>query len=181
MTDYAAATRYARALFEASLDGGDPSGPGQDLTTFTRLLEEHDVLSRALLSPGIPPSRKRAVVEAVLARLPDCAPVVRRLLLMLADRDRLALLPAVHDVFHDQLLDHRRIVRAQVTTAEPLEPGRVATITRTLEAATGREVQVETTVDAELVGGMVTRIGGTVFDGSLAHHIARLRQRFMTA
>lgn len=181
MTDYAAATRYARALFEASLDGGDPSRTDQDLAAFSALLDEHALLSRALLNPAVPAPRKRAVVDAVLAKLPACAPVVQRLLLMLAERDRLALLPAVREVFHDQLLDHRHIVRAHVTTAEPLEASRMAAIRRTLEAATGREVQVETAVNAELVGGMVTRIGGTVFDGSLAHHIARLRQRFMTA
>ena len=180
MTDYAAATRYARALFEASLDG-DPSSTEQDLATFAELLDEHAMLSRALLNPAIPPSRKRAVVEAVLGKWPNCTTVVRRLALMLAERDRLALLPEVRDVFHDLLLDHRGIVHARVTTAEPLDPGRLAAITRTLETATGREVQLETAVDAGLVGGMVTRIGGTVFDGSVAHHIARLRQRFMTA
>ncbi len=181
MTDYAAAARYARALFEVSLDSGDASRTDQDLAAFAALLDEHALLSRTLLNPVVPPSRKRAVVEAVLARLPDCATVVKRLVLMLTERDRLALLPAVRDVFHDQLLEHRRIVRARVTTAEPLDVGRVAALRRTLEVATGREVQVETAVDAELVGGMVTRIGGTVFDGSVAHHLARLRQRFMTA
>ena len=181
MIDYKAATRYARALFEASLDRGDLSRTDEDLATFAALLDEHALLSRALLNPAIPPSRKRAVVESVVAKLPACEPVVRRLLLMLADRDRLALLPTLRDVFREQLLDHHQVVRARVTTAEPLEAERVATITRTLEAATGREVQLETAVDANLVGGMVTRIGGTVFDGSVAHHLARLRQRFMTA
>ncbi len=181
MTDYAAATRYARALFEASVDGGDPERTAADLTAFTSLIDEHPLLARALFNPAVPPSRKRAVVEAVIERLPDLSGLVTRLLVMLADRDRLAVLPALQEVFRDRLLDHRQVVRARVTTAEPLAPQQVAAITRSIETATGCEVQVETAVDEDLVGGMVTQIGGTVFDGSVTHHIERLRQRFMTA
>ena len=181
MTDYAAATRYARALFEASVDGGDPGRAEADLTEFTSLIDEHPLLARALLNPAVPPSRKRAVVEAVIEKLPEMSPLVTRLLVMLADRDRIALLPALHEVFRDRLLDHRQVVRARVTTAKPLTPPHVAAITRSIETVTGREVQVETAVDEDLVGGMVTQIGGTVFDGSVTHHIERLRQRFMTA
>lgn len=181
MTDYAAATRYARALFEASVDGGDPERTEADLTAFTSLIEEHPLLARALFNPAVPASRKRAVVEAVIERLPDLSPLVTRLLVMLADRDRLPVLPALQEIFRDRLLDHRHVVRARVTTAEPLTPQHVAAITRRIETVTGREVQVETAVDEDLVGGMVTQIGGTVFDGSVTHHIERLRQRFMTA
>ena len=181
MTDQAAATRYARALFEVSLDSGDVERTERDLIAFQTLVDGHRMLARALLNPAIPPARKRAVIAAILERTPETAPVVRRLLRMLAERDRLSLLPALIEAYRDRLMDYRQIVRARVTTAEPLEAGRVASITRTLEAATGRQVTIETAVDAGLVGGLVTEIGGTVFDGSLAHHLDSLRQRFMTA
>ena len=117
----------------------------------------------------------------MLEKLPETSPLVSRLLVMLAERDRLALLPALHEIFRDRLLDHRQVVRARVTTAGPLTAQQVAAITRTIETVTGREVQVETAVDENLLGGLVTRIGGTVFDGSVTHHLERLRQRFMTA
>ena len=100
---------------------------------------------------------------------------------MLAERGRLHLLPLLLAAYRDRLAAHLGIMRARVTTAAPLDPGRVASITERLKAATGRQVTVETAVDESLVGGMVTRIGGTIFDGSLAHHLDRLRQRFMTA
>ena len=181
MKDQAAATRYARALFEVSRDSGDMDRAERDLAAFQDLVDGHPTMERALLNPAIPPSRKRAVVTAVLDRIPETAPAVRRLLRMLAERDRLGLLPALIEAYRDALLDHRQVVRARVTTAEPLETGRITSITRTLEAATGRQVRLETSVDTSLVGGMVTQIGGTVFDGSLAHHLDSLRQRFITA
>ena len=130
---------------------------------------------------AISPVVKKAIVAAILDRTPKSSAVVKRLLLMLAERGRLHLLPALLAAYRERLREHLGVVRARVTTAQPLDRKRVASITRKLNAATGRQVSIETGVDEDLVGGMVTRIGGTVFDGSIAHHLARLRQRFMTA
>ena len=181
MTEQAAATRYARALFEVSLDLGDPQRTDRDIAAFQELVDGHPTLPRVLLNRAISPVAKRAIVAAILDRTPGASPVVRRLLLMLAERGRLHLLPALLAVYRDRLMEHLGVVRARVTTAEPLDAARIASVTHKLKAATGRQVTIETAVDASLVGGMVTRIGGTIFDGSVAHHLARLKQRFMTA
>lgn len=181
MTEQAAVTRYARALFEVSLDRGDPQRSERDLTAFRELVDSHETLSRVVRNRAISPVAKKAIVEAILDRMPKTAPAVRRLLLMLAERGRLHLLPELLAAYRDRVMGHLGVVRARVTTAEPLDRKRVTSISRRLDAATGRQVAIETVVDEELVGGMVTRIGGTVFDGSIAHHLERLRQRFMTA
>ncbi len=181
MTEQAAATRYARALFEVSLDRGDPQRTERDLAAFQDLVNGHPTLERVVVNRAISPVVKKAVVAAVLDRMPKTAAVVRRLLLMLSERGRLHLLPVVLAGYRDRLTDHLGVVRARVTTAEPLDRRRAASIRERLSAATGREVTVESAVDESLVGGMVTQIGGTVFDGSLAHHLDRLKQRFMTA
>lgn len=181
MTEQAAAGRYARALFEVSLDGGDPRRTERDLAAFQELVDGHAALGRVVRNRAVSPVVKKAVVAAILERAPKTADVVRRLLLMLAERGRLHLLPALLAAYRERLREHLGVVRARVTTAAPLDGKRVASINRKLNAATGREVTIETAVDEALVGGMVTRIGGTVFDGSLAHHLGRLRQRFLTA
>ncbi|MDE2905441.1 MAG: ATP synthase F1 subunit delta [Acidobacteriota bacterium] len=181
MTEQAAANRYARALFEVSLDSGDPRRTDGDVAAFQQLVDGHPILARVVRNRAIATVAKRAIVEAILDRTPETSPVARRLLLMLAERGRLHLLPMLLAAYRDRLTAHLGIVRARVTTAAPLDAGRVASITEQLKAATGRQVTLETAVDESLVGGMVTRIGGTIFDGSLAHHLDRLRQRFMTA
>ena len=181
MTEQAAATRYARALFEVSLDSGDPQRSERDLAAFQELVDGHEALGQVVLNRAISPGVKKAIVAAILDRTPKTADVVRRLLLMLAERGRLHLVPVLLAVYRERLMDHLGVVRARVTTAAPLDRKRVASINQKLNAATGRQVQVEASVDEGLVGGMVTRIGGTVFDGSLAHHLDRLKQRFMTA
>ena len=91
--------------------------------------------------------------------------------------DEYAIVPDLADVFHQRLQDRQNIVRADVTTATELSVERLADIQRSLAAATGRTVDLTSRVDPSIVGGMVARIGSTVFDGSIVSHLKRIRQR----
>ncbi len=179
MTNRAVAARYAKALFEVSRDNGDVEKTEQDILSFQQLLNNHDTLRKVLLNPVISVLDKRGLVQAVLSKMLLSA-VAERLLLMLADRDRLELLPEVSEIYNVFLMDHLGVVRARITTAVPLESSHVESMVEALASATGRKIKVETSVDDTLVGGMMTQIGSTVFDGSIAHHLDRLRQRFIT-
>ena len=179
MTNRAVATRYARALFEVSRDSGDVERTEEDILSFQQLLDGHDMLRSVLLNPAVSVADKRGLVQAMLSKL-QFSEIAERLLLMLADRDRLDLLSEVRDVYNSLLMDHRGEVRACITTAEPLDSLHLQSMIQLLAKATGRKIKIETRVDNTLVGGMVTQIGSTVFDGSIAHHLDRLRQRFIT-
>jgi len=74
-------------------------------------------------------------------------------------------------------MEHRQIVRAEVTTAVLLPPDRVAQFEQRLAAATGRRVTMTTGVDPSLIGGAVARVGGIVYDGSIATQLAKMRAR----
>ena len=74
-------------------------------------------------------------------------------------------------------MEHRQIVRAEVTTAMLLPPDQAAQFERRLAAATGRRVTMTTRVDPSLIGGAVARVGGTVYDGSIATRLAKMRER----
>ena len=178
MTQRAAATRYARALLEVSLQDGDPDRVERELGEFAALLDEHPTLGRALFSPAVSPARKRAVVSGIVEQDGALSPIVVRLLRMLAERDRLALVPELLDVYRERLNDHRGIMMARITTATPLDDGRAAAFERALGQATGRQVRIERSVDPALVGGLVAHVGGVVYDGSVMRHLDRLRQEF---
>ena len=178
MTQRAAATRYARALLEVTLKDGDPDRVERELAQFTGLLDEHPTLGRALLNPAVAPSRKRAVVSGIVEQDGALSPILARLLQMLAERDRLALLPDLLDIYRARLNEHRGIVRARITTATPLDDGRSAALEQALGQATGREVRIERSVDPALLGGLVAQVGGVVYDGSVTRHLDRLRQEF---
>ena len=72
-------------------------------------------------------------------------------------------------------MDDQNVVRAEIVTAMALPTERVAALGDGLKQATGRNVQIETRVDASLIGGAVARIGGTVYDGSITRQLERMR------
>ncbi len=115
-------------------------------------------------------------MQQLLDRLKPGSPA-GKLLLLLAERDRLALVPELLDVYRERLNEHLHVVRAEITTAEPLPPDRERALQQRLATATGRTVTLTTRVDPSIIGGMVTRIGSTVYDGSVATQLQAIRQR----
>ena len=181
MTSRVAAMRYARALFDVALaERQDLDRIAGELSDLVVLMSGNQELGRALTHPAIPPARKRAVVEALLAHSPVNA-LLSRTLLLLADRDRLALLSDVSEAFRSRLMDHQQVVRAEVTTAVEIPADRVSALQQGLAAATGRKVQLDVRVDPSIVGGAVTKIGSTVYDGSVTTQLERLKRKLVEA
>jgi len=172
------AARYARALLDVAIKESDPERAGQDLAGFVELVERHPDLQRALGNPVVSAAAKRNVVQQILERQQPSAPV-GKLLLLLAVRGRLELLPDVLAVYRERLREHRQILEAEVTTAVALSAERIADLQQRLAAMTGRTVTMTTKVDQALIGGVVTRIGSTVYDGSVATQLARVRDRLV--
>jgi F-type H+-transporting ATPase subunit delta len=121
---------------------------------------------------------KRNLVSELASRLSLSAPLTK-LLLMLADRDRLALVPDLHEVYQERLREHQQILQAEVTTAAPLDDQHTAALRSRLQAATGRQIMLTTKVDPSLIGGLVARIGSTVYDGSVSAQLAKMRERLL--
>jgi F-type H+-transporting ATPase subunit delta len=176
MTQRTAATRYARALLDVAVKEADPETVGQELDDFITLVHQHQALDRLLLNPAVPASRKRATM-AELTRLAGVSPVVSKLLVLLAERDRLALLNDLAASYRDMLMDRQQVVRAEVTSAAPLGPAQTRAIEARLAALSGRRVLMVTKVDKDILGGVVARVGGTVYDASIATQLKRIRER----
>jgi F-type H+-transporting ATPase subunit delta len=181
MTNRSAATRYARALMDVALqEQADVSAIELELAAFSELLSKNEGIAKPLLNPAVPAPKKRAVVEAIVARAGAIAPL-GKLLVLLAERDRLVLLPDMLEAYRLRLQDHFNMVRAEVTTSESLAADRTDAIRRSLATVTGRQVVVTSRVDRALIGGMVARVGGTVFDASVARQLERIKERLTTA
>ena len=176
MSTRASAARYARALLDVAIKESSTEQADRELNAFVDLLRQHPELQRALVHPSVNAAAKRAVVQQLLDRLQPTSPA-GKLLLMLADRDRLVLLQEVAEVYRERLNEQQRIVRAEVTTAEPLADAHAAQLRERLAAATGQTVTLTTKVDPSIIGGMVTRIGSTVYDGSVATQLQSIKQQ----
>ena len=177
MTNKTAATRYARALLDVAVkEQVDLERVENELSQFADLFTQYPPLEKVLLNPAVPVPRKRAAVNDLLARA-AFTPIVAKLLALLADRDRLVLVRDLLAAYRDRLLDHRRVVRAEVTTASPLDAPRAQAIQKGLATLTGRTVMLATKVDPSILGGLVARIGSTVYDGSVTRQLEKMRER----
>jgi F-type H+-transporting ATPase subunit delta len=177
MTNSTAATRYARALLDVAVkEQADLDRIERELTSIVDLFRQYPALEQVFLNPVVPVPRKRSAMNALTARA-GLLPIVAKLLGVLAERDRLVLVPALYAAYRDRLLDYRHVVRAEVTTTTPLTPERAKSIETSLARLTGRTVALSTKVDPALIGGVVTRIGSTVYDASVTRHLERMREK----
>ena len=176
MTSRAAAMRYARALFDVVLAEGDIERAEVELQSFADLVAGSEALTTVFGNPAIPAARKHGVVSALLQRSGVPPGPVSKLILLLADRDRLTLLSEVARGYRERVMEHHKIVRGDVTTAAPLAPEALKRIEEGLAASTGRRVMLDTRVDPSIIGGAITRIGSTVYDGSVTTQLQKIKQ-----
>lgn len=181
MTAGAAARRYARALFDVALKESEVDRVDSDLQQFAGLVAQHDVLAHTLTNPAVPAAKKRAVVQALIERAATLPPVLAKLILLLADRDRLVLLSDVAAAYRERLQEHQKVIRGEVVTAIPLPGDRVRALEQGLGHAIGRTVVLEPRVDPSIIGGVITRIGSTVYDGSVTTQLQRMKQALIDA
>jgi F-type H+-transporting ATPase subunit delta len=174
----ALARRYARALLDVA------AGQGRDATlalrdelrTLSALVSGHAELQQALRHPGLGGERRRRVLAAV-AETAGSTTLVRRLVDLLAARDRLGHLPDVADAYAEAANGAHGVVSAEAASAVPLGD----TQRRALAAALGETVELRTRVEPALVGGVLVRVGGRTYDGTVRARLSALRRRLAAA
>ena len=180
MTSRTAAARYARALLDVGAkESIDLDVVGRELDEFVAAFNNEAELRRVMLNPAVPSPRKRAAMEQIVQQS-NLTPIAGKLFVLLADRDRLGLLDDIAATYRELLADRQQVVRADITSAEPLTPERTAAIEQKLAALTGKRVSLTTTVDKQLIGGLVAKVGGTVYDGSIATQLKKMKERLTT-
>jgi F-type H+-transporting ATPase subunit delta len=183
VTTGAAATRYARALFDVVLkEGGDAAvqKAQTELQEFAALFTS-EPLAHILGNPAIPVSKKKGLAAALVATAGPVSPPLAKTIVILAEKDRLTLLPGIARAYAERVMDHLKIVRGEVTTAVPLSAETLGALERGLAKATGRKVVLQARVDPSIIGGVVTRLGSTVYDGSVTTQLQRMKQALVEA
>jgi len=167
---------YARALVGAAKNAGVADDV---IGQLGRLVDEYlggsSQLRAAFASPRIDESEKLRVIDRVFGD--EFHPILIKFLKVMAGRDRLAHVDAVRnaaDNIHDEMMG--RIV-AQVRTAVPLDDALRSQISDRLGSAMNKEVRLRESVDPDLIGGMVIRVGDRVFDSSVSNQLDKMAKR----
>jgi len=173
------ASRYARALVDVVLAPGSGADPAQVLSGL-RLADEtikgSDVLRTALASPAVSPTRKYAVMKKLLEPmgLPE---KVRNFVYVVVNHRRVGEFSSIVDGF-EQLLDERMgLVAAEVRSAKELTDSQRSAIEAQVSRLAGKKAKLKFSTDPALIGGVVARVGSTVYDGSVRGQLDRLRTK----
>ena len=180
MTSRTAAARYARALLDvATKESVDLDAIAGELDEFIAFLTQQPALQGLMLNPAVPAPRKRAAMEQITT-ISGVMPIVAKLLILLADRDRLGLVKDISAAYRDFLADRQNVVHAEVTSAETLSSDRIQAIEQRLATVTGKRVAMTARVDKDIIGGVVARVGSTIYDASIATQLKKIRDRLTT-
>ena len=178
MSAQAVARRYAVALADVVLSNGEANEVREELKSWDELVRSNAQLLEVFRHPTIPYERKRGVLEDLITRT-RTRPTTANFLKVLLQNHRLAELSEVFAQFAQELDRRSGVVSAQVTTARPLPADAQETLRARLGQLTGSSVRLQFDVDEELIGGVVTRIGSTLYDGSVRGQLRQLRQRMV--
>ena len=170
--------RYAKAIFEIAVDLGNFELLGRQLSELATLWKESPELRQTLENPVFKLSQKRMVLQSLMPRIAP-ARQVQSLALLLLERGRIGLLPAVARAYEEMADAKLGRVRAVVKSAKPLDIASETEVRKALERRTGKKVILTTVVDPSLIGGVLAQVAGIELDGSVASRLSAMRQRLL--
>lgn len=171
------AKRYSKAIFELALEKDFLDQIEQDFVFLENLLSESEELPQYLANPLITEDKKIAMLsEAIRKKVSD---VTFNFLQLLASKRRLRILPAILENFRLMMLEHKNIVEGELISAVELEEKQVNAIKQHLEGVLGKNVQLYTKIQPDILGGFVVRVQDVVIDNSIRLQLSKLREKLM--
>lgn len=166
--------RYAKAVISLAHDTGNLDKIGTDLRALAQMMKVSAELQSVLSNPAIRRSDRRKVIDGLLQRI-TAQPHTKNLIYLLLDGERLVELPAISREVDAMIEARGGRVSAEITSARPLDASQLTQITLALEKLSGKKVDVVKREDPDLLGGVVAKLGDTVYDGSLRTQLRTLR------
>ncbi len=175
MKKLAVARRYAKALIFIGKDDGQAESYKSELHDFTSLVTDNNALAQAVMNPLYAKEDRRRVLEAVVEKA-GFSKMVAAFVLLLFDKNRIQFIDEINKIYQKLFDEFRNIARASVYSATELSADALSRIQASLAIMIGKEVVLESYRDSELIGGIVTKIGDLVLDGSVRTQLCNLRE-----
>jgi len=175
MKNLAIARRYAKALLLIGKEDGNTETYRDELDGFNEVIEKHKALEQAINNPLYNADERKKVLESILEKL-ALSRTMKSFLTLLFDKGRFIYLSSIND-FYQKLADELKgIARASLVSAAALSSETVEKIRKTLSERTGKDIILDVAEDPGLIGGIVTRIGDLVLDGSIKTQLLNMRE-----
>lgn len=172
------ARRYAIALADVVSKSGETETVKSELKTWELMISENSGLQTAFRNPSIAQLDKEKVLDGLLEKTQPTKTTSNFLRILLRN-SRLTDLDAINVRFASVLEERSGAVFAQITSARELADAEKAELKTNLENLTGKQVKPNFIIDGKIIGGVVTRIGSTIYDGSIKTQLENLREELM--
>jgi F-type H+-transporting ATPase subunit delta len=169
------ARRYASALADVITEGGEASLIQAELAAWERMISANSPLLEAFSNPTVAYEQKGRVLNELIVRT-RVRPTTANFLRTLLKNQRLAELANVNAKLAQVLDERAGIVSAEITSARPISDSTKTLLEEKLGQMTGKRARLSYEIDESLLGGMLTRIGSTIYDGSVRNQLGRLRE-----
>ena len=169
---------YARALFAAALDKGDLDKVRAQLGQFVDAMLENQALQLFFYSPYFTSVEQK---EALAKTLTGADPLLSNFLGLLIEAHRMPVLPAIRSRFEELWEHENHVIPVEVTSAIELDKKTVSDIGKRIGEQTGEKVQLKSTVDPDILGGIVLRVGNSILDASIRSRLEQLRKEVARA
>lgn len=178
MASDAAAKRYADALFEIGVEHDKLDTLHDQLDSVLEAFHQSKDFRNLLLHPSIDVDVRRNTLRK-LADDWELDQLVVNFLFVLLDNERIRALPSILEAYRQQLDDKEGNLRATVTTAVELDDDQKSALQEVLSEKFGKNIILTTETDEDLIGGAVARVGGRVYDGSVANQLDQLKDNIL--
>lgn len=168
------AKRYALSLVQLGAQSGLVDSFRRELADMDELFTANPDLPAVFADPALSHQQKKSIMGELVATC-GCSELIRNLLLLLVDKNRVAFLNQIARAYETLADDHLGILRPTITTAFSLDDSQLALIRETLEHKNAKKIIPRVTVDSTLLGGVVIQIGDTVFDSSVKTQLSRIQ------
>ncbi|GBC64079.1 ATP synthase F1 subunit delta [Desulfonema ishimotonii] len=175
MKNLAVARRYAKALLLIGKEDGLAEQYREELDGFAGLIAGHKSLEQAVCNPLYDTADRKKVLETLLEKA-DLSGLMKSFLLLLFDKGRIGFVESINDFYQKLADDLKGIARASLVSATELSSETVEKIRDSLSKMTGKDVKLEVEQDPSLIGGIVTKIGDLVLDGSIKTQLLNMRE-----
>ncbi len=169
------ARRYARALLDIGKEEGQLRRVLSEVEEFEKALGGSAELKEAMEASHVSREDKQSMLDAVFAKT-GCIPTTKSFLSLLVEKGRMNVLPEILSELRRMVEEFEGIERVEVTVPLPLSVPQKDLLRTVLERRTGKKVVLEESVDPAVLGGMVVRVGSTVYDGSVRTQIFQIRE-----
>ena len=175
MKNLVVARRYAKALLMIGKEDGQAETYRNELEGVTGLLEREEQLEQAICNPLYDAGGRKKVLQAIVERL-ELSAVMKSFLLLLFDKGRMGFVSNINDFYQKFADELKGVARASLVSATELSAEAVEKIRSALSKKTGNDIILEVEQDPSLIGGIVTRIGDLVLDGSIKTQLLNMRE-----